>query len=94
MLSCLSLCLASCASKPVRTQTAEVKVPVYVALPSEFFGPCMVPDPNNPKALIAFDASSLPSPLTNGTLAQYALNIKACLAATNDRLTRIKALQP
>ena len=69
-------------------------MPVFVALPAEFFKPCMVPNPNNPSVLIAFDASVLPDPLTNGTLTLYVINLKTCLAASNDKLARIKALQP
>lgn len=79
MLLCLSLCLASCASKPVRTQTVEVKVPVYVALPTELLRPCTV---------------GIPNIWTNGSLIEYTLHIKSCLDETNDKLIRIRGLQP
>ena len=79
MLSFLILCLASCASKPVRTEAVEVGVPVYVALPVGLVEPCLV---------------ATPSTWTNGTLGEYAIDIKACLAASNDKLIRIKRLQP
>lgn len=94
ILACLMLSLTACAGTAVRTKTVEVKVPVFVALPTEFFKPCMVPDPNNPKVLIEFNAAALPAPLTNGALALYVINMQTCLASSNDRLNRIRGLQP
>ena len=77
MASCL---LASCASSPaVRTEPVTVKVPSYVALPTELLRPCTV---------------DMPAVWTNGALLDYALQIKACLSASNDKLNRIRGLQP
>lgn len=76
-MSCL---LASCASSPaVRTETVTVKVPSYVALPTDLLRPCFV---------------DTPATWTNGALVEYAIQIKVCLAASNDKLMRIKRLQP
>ena len=94
MYLCLALSLTACAKPAIRTETVTVKVPVFVAMPAEFFEPCMVPDPNHPKVLIAFNAAALPDPLTNGALALYVINLETCLAASNDKLQRIKKLQP
>jgi hypothetical protein len=63
----------------VRTETVEVKVPVYVALPTDLLRPCTV---------------DMPTTWTNGTLLEYALQIKACLEESNDKLIRIRGLQP
>ena len=78
MLACLIL-LCACSRQVVRTETVQVKVPVYVALPTELLRPCAV---------------DMPVTWTNGALAQYAIDLRACLATTNDRLNRIKGLQP
>lgn len=76
-LSCL---LASCASSPaVRTETVTVKVPSYVALPTELLRPCTV---------------DMPAVWTNGSLADYVLRLQACLKQDADKLERIKRLQP
>ena len=71
--------LCACSRAPVRTETVEVKVPAYVALPTDLLRPCTV------------DA---PDIWTNGTLIEYAANIKLCLSASNDKLMRISKLQP
>ena len=94
MYLCLALSLTACAKPAIRTETVEVKVPVFVALPTEFFKPCMVPDPHNPVRLIVFNPTALPDPLTNGTLALYTINLRTCLATADGRLNRIKGLQP
>ena len=78
MLACLLL-LCACSRAPVRTETVEVKVPVYVALPTDLLRPCFV---------------DTPATWTNGALVEYAIHLKACLAASNDKLMRIRALQP
>jgi hypothetical protein len=78
MLACLTL-LCACSRAPVRTETVEVKVPVYVALPADLLRPCFV---------------DVPAAWTNGTLVEYAIHLKTCLGASNDKLIRIKALQP
>ena len=79
MLSCLLLLLTACARTAVRTEVVKVPTPVYVALPDDLLRTCVV---------------SLPNPLTNGLLVEYAIGLQACLAASNDKLTRIKGLQP
>ena len=74
--------LTLCACSPrtaVRTETIKVPTPVYVALPDDLLRTCVV---------------SLPDPLTNGLLIEYAIGLQACLAASNDKLQRIKKLQP
>jgi hypothetical protein len=77
-LPCL-LMLSACSPKAVRTETVTVKVPSYVALPTDLLRPCAV---------------EMPAVWTNGTLLDYALQIKACLNASNDKLNRIRGLQP
>lgn len=78
-----SLCLLLlCACSPkvaVRTEVVKVPTPVYVALPTELLRPCLV---------------DMPSAWTNGTLVEYAIGLQACVAASNDKLTRISKLQP
>lgn len=54
-------------------------MPSYVALPTELLRPCTV---------------DMPATWTNGTLLEYALQIKACLNASNDKLISIRGLQP
>jgi hypothetical protein len=54
-------------------------VPVYVALPTDLLRPCVV---------------DMPATWTNGALVEYAIQLKTCLATANDRLERIKRLQP
>ena len=71
--------LCACSQTPVRTEAVEVKVPVYVALPTDLLRPCTV---------------DVPAAWTNGALVEYAMQIKACLAASNDKLMRIRRLQP
>lgn len=78
MLACL-IPLCACSPKAVRTETVTVKVPSYVALPTDLLRPCTV---------------DMPAVWTNGTLVEYALQIKACLNASNDKLNRIRGLQP
>ena len=80
MASVCLLALCGCSPKvAVRTETIKVPTPVYVALPDELLRTCVV---------------SLPEPLTNGLLVEYAIGLQACLAASNDKLERIKKLQP
>ena len=80
MLPCLMLCLASCASKPaIRTETVRVNVPAYIALPTDLLRPCIV---------------DVPATWTNGSLIDYAIRLKSCLATANDQLTKIRGLQP
>ena len=75
----LALSLTACAKPAIRTEAVEVKVPVYIALPTDLLRPCFV---------------DTPAMWTNGALVEYAIQIKVCLAASNDKLMRIKALQP
>jgi len=80
MTSAFLLALCGCSPKvAVRTETVTVRTPVYVALPAELLRTCDV---------------SLPQPLTNGLLVEYAAGLQVCLGATNDKLTRIRTLQP
>ena len=79
MCLCLALSLTACAKPVIRTETVEVRVPVYVALPTDLLHPCFV---------------DVPATWTNGALIEYAIHLKTCLAASNDKLIRIKALQP
>lgn len=78
-----SLCLLLlCACSPkvaVRTEVVKVPTPVYIALPKDLLRPCIV---------------DMPGTWTNGTLVEYAIGLQACVAASNDKLTRIKKLQP
>ena len=78
MLACL-IPLSACSPKAVRTETVEVKVPAYVALPTDLLRPCTV---------------DMPAVWTNGTLADYVLRLQACLKQDADKLERIKRLQP
>src|SRR6185312_978189 len=68
MALCL-LALCACSRAPVRTETVEVKVPVYVALPTDLLRPCTV---------------DMPATWTNGSLVEYAIRLKTCLSASND----------
>ena len=79
MCLCLMLLCVACSKPAVRTESIEVKTPVYVAMPTDLLSPCTV---------------DMPATWTNGTLIEYALQIKACLAASNDKLIRIRKLQP
>lgn len=79
ILAFLLLLLTACAKPAIRTEAVEVKVPVYIALPTDLLRPCFV---------------DMPGTWTNGTLVEYAIHLKTCLAASNDKLMRIKALQP
>ena len=94
ILPCLLLLLTACAKPVVRTEIVKVPTPVYVPLPAEFFAPCMVPDPHKPGADIVFDPFVIPDDLKNEGLTEYAINLKTCLAASNDKLIRIRKLQP
>lgn len=78
MLACL-IPLCACSPKAVRTETVEVKVPAYVALPTDLLRPCTV---------------DMPATWTNGSLVEYAIRLQSCLAATNDKLAKIRGLQP
>ena len=71
--------LCACSKPAIRTETVTVKVPVYVALPTELTRPCFV---------------DMPATWTNGTLLDYVIQIKACLEESNDKLIRIRGLQP
>jgi hypothetical protein len=75
----LVLLLSSCAQGPVRTETVTVRVPVYVALPADLLLPCYV---------------TLPDVLTNGSMAEYAVNLQACVRTDADKLIKIRGLQP
>ena len=79
ILASLLLLLPACAKPAIRTEAVEVKVPVYVALPTDLLRPCFV---------------DTPATWTNGALVEYAIQIKVCLAASNDKLMRIRKLQP
>ena len=76
---CLALLLTACAKPAIRTETIEVKTPVYIALPTGLTRPCVV---------------DMPATWTNGSLLDYALQLRACLATSNDKLGRIQGLQP
>ena len=73
------LALCACSPKAVRTEVVKIPTPVYVALPDDLLRTCVV---------------SLPEPLTNGLLVEYAIGLQACLSASSDKLQRIKKLQP
>lgn len=79
ILASLLLLPTACAKPAIRTEAVEVKVPVYVALPTDLLRPCFV---------------DMPTTWTNGALVEYAMQIKVCLAASNDKLMRISKLQP
>ena len=73
--------LTSCAQAPVvRTQTVEVRVPSYVALPAELTAPAPWPE--------------APAVWTNASLAQYVLDLQSALKQDVDKLDKIHALQP
>lgn len=71
--------LASCAKPIVRTETVTVHTPVYIALPADLLRPCVV---------------DVPTTWTNGSLAEYAIQLRTCLNVVNDQLSRIQKLQP
>jgi hypothetical protein len=77
----LILSCGACATKPsVRTETVEVKVPVYVPVPAELTREVAAP--------------VLPAAATNGDLADYADALRAALNAANAKLREIAGLQP
>ena len=78
MLACL-IPLCGCSPRAVRTETVTVHTPVYVALPTELLRPCIV---------------DMPATWTNGSLLDYVIQIKACLEESNDKLIRVRELQP
>ena len=73
--------LSGCASKPVKPQAVEVRVPVYVRLPAELTEPVAEP------ALAA-------GPVTNADLADWADALREALRHANGKLARVRALQP
>lgn len=79
MCLCPMLLCVACSKPAVRTESIEVKTPVYVALPTDLLSPCTV---------------DLPDAWTNGTLADYALRLQACIRVDTDKLKRIQKLQP
>jgi type IV pilus biogenesis protein CpaD/CtpE len=81
LLACLTLSLAACASKPVKPEAVEVRVPVYVRLPAELTEPVTEP------VLKA-------GPVTNADLADWADALREALQHANGKLARIRALQP
>ena len=81
MLASLTLSLAACGTKPVKPETVEVRVPVYVQLPAELTEPVTEP------ALRA-------GPVTNADLADWADALREALRHANGKLARVRALQP
>lgn len=81
VLACPILLLAACASKPVKPEAVEVRVPVYVALPAELTEPVTEP------ALRA-------GPVTNADLADWADALREALQHANGKLRAIGRLQP
>lgn len=81
LLACLTLSLAACASKPVKPEAVEVRVPVYVRLPAELTEPVTVP-------------ALKPGPVTNADLADWADALREALQHANGKLARVRALQP
>lgn len=80
-LSSLALSLTACGTKPVKPEAVEVRVPVYVKLPSELTAP--VTEPRLPSGAV-----------TNADLADWADALRAALSEANAKLRRIEALQP
>jgi hypothetical protein len=81
LLACLTLSLAACASKPVKPEAVEVRVPVYVRLPPEMTA--QVPEP-----------MLKDGPVTNEDLADWGDALKAALKTANGQLRKIEGLQP
>ena len=82
LLSCLTLLLTGCAStQVVKTETVEVKVPVFVALPSELTNSVLVP------YLAA-------GPATNDAIVDLCERRAVALRLANDQLSKILSLQP
>ena len=81
LLACLTLSLAACASKPVKPETVEVRVPVYVRLPAELTEPVTEP-------------ALKTGPITNADLADWADALREALQHANGKLARVRALQP
>ena len=54
----------------------------------------MVPDPHKQGANIVFDPFVIPDDLKNEGLTEYAIHSYWGLAASNDKLIRIRKLQP
>jgi hypothetical protein len=81
MLPFALMLLASCATTPpTRTETVEVKVPVYVALPSALTTGAPIP--------------AFPATLTNAAWLQYTLDLQTALKIDDDKLIKVQALQP
>jgi hypothetical protein len=81
LLACLTLSLAACASKPVKPEAVEVRVPVYVRLPAELTEEVAKPQ------LKA-------GPVVNEDIADLADARGLALDEANAKLRRIRALQP
>lgn len=79
-LSSILLSLTACGSAPVRTETVEVKVPVYVALPKELTAT------KEPPGLPA-------GPVTVGGLTEGYAELQTWAYAAWDQLKKIAALQ-
>lgn len=79
MCLCLMLLCVACSKPAVRTESIEVKTPVYVAMPTDLLSPCTV---------------DMPATWTNSTLADYALRLQVCVRVDTDKLERIRKLQP
>lgn len=77
----LALLLTACAGNAVKPEPVEVRVPVYVKLPSELTAP--VDEPTLPAGHV-----------TNAMLADWADALRAALVEANAKLRRIEALQP
>lgn len=78
---CLLASLLACASKgTTRTETVEIRVPVYVPVPGQLTEQVAEP-------VLAADA-------TNADLADWADALKAALREANSRLREVAGLQP
>lgn len=78
---CLLAFLSACASKgTTRTETVEIRVPVYVPVPGQLTEQVAEP-------VLAADA-------TNADLADWADALKAALRQANGKLREVAGLQP
>jgi hypothetical protein len=99
---CLLAFLPACASKPTtRTETVEIRVPVYVPVPAELTRE--VAEPKLPADMPAYwreySKGSCPreaasGPVLNCAFVDWADALRAALRAANGKLRELAGLQP
>jgi hypothetical protein len=80
LLSCLPILLTACASGPVRTQTVDVQVPVYVPIDSRL------------TATVGYMALA-EGQVTTGMLAESYDSCRKAVATANSQFGEIQGLQ-